>query len=379
MVFRQGVVLAVQPRQLDPLIHCLPQASGRELIAPARRQALVLHLEWKHDRRWTSLRHGLCIDAVIFTKQKTGDAGPLQVAPSSAGGTVLRLGRQRSARKGPPAELAVCCVAVVLGVLRCRVLHGDKHHGAPLLHLQERPAGHQPQRQPPGAPSKSLQAARRPGWPAMHRWPPSATHLRRPAARWCVPAFITHCAPRLQVSKPQPVVCMAKKGLHPEWHDEAKVFCNGEEVLVTSGTKGSYTGAQGAPQAGSPGRTAVRRRPLCGGPPSRAPPAAALRRVYVPCPPLITALAPPPPARSGYLVGQPPLLPGRRHHGGDRRGQREPLQAAVRGAGQPGGGGDCQLQGGRCQEAVSRLVAGAAAARAAAVPRLDCLSASSVV
>ena len=36
---------------------------------------------------------------------------------------------------------------------------------------------------------------------------------------------------------------MAKKGIHPEWHAEAKVICNGEEVLTTSGTQGSYTGA----------------------------------------------------------------------------------------------------------------------------------------
>ena len=36
---------------------------------------------------------------------------------------------------------------------------------------------------------------------------------------------------------------MAKKGIHPEWHSEAKVMCNGEEVLVTSGTQDSYTGA----------------------------------------------------------------------------------------------------------------------------------------
>lgn len=39
------------------------------------------------------------------------------------------------------------------------------------------------------------------------------------------------------------VAAMAKKGLHPEWHSEAKVICNGEEVLTTSGTQGSYTGA----------------------------------------------------------------------------------------------------------------------------------------
>jgi len=41
----------------------------------------------------------------------------------------------------------------------------------------------------------------------------------------------------------QQVVAMAKKGIHPEWHNEAKVICNGEEVLTTSGTRDSYTGA----------------------------------------------------------------------------------------------------------------------------------------
>lgn len=40
------------------------------------------------------------------------------------------------------------------------------------------------------------------------------------------------------------VAAMAKKGIHPEWHNEAKVICNGEEVLTTSGTQGSYTGEQ---------------------------------------------------------------------------------------------------------------------------------------
>lgn len=39
------------------------------------------------------------------------------------------------------------------------------------------------------------------------------------------------------------VAAMAKKGIHPEWHSDAKVICNGEEVLTTSGTQGSYTGA----------------------------------------------------------------------------------------------------------------------------------------
>lgn len=35
---------------------------------------------------------------------------------------------------------------------------------------------------------------------------------------------------------------MRKKDIHPEWFEESTVFCNGEEVLVTSGTKASYTG-----------------------------------------------------------------------------------------------------------------------------------------
>lgn len=33
---------------------------------------------------------------------------------------------------------------------------------------------------------------------------------------------------------------MRKKDIHPEWYEEARVTCNGEEVLVTSGTQPSY-------------------------------------------------------------------------------------------------------------------------------------------
>jgi len=44
-----------------------------------------------------------------------------------------------------------------------------------------------------------------------------------------------------QMPKCSAVVVMRKKDIHPEWHDEAKVMCNGEEVLVTSGTQASYT------------------------------------------------------------------------------------------------------------------------------------------
>lgn len=36
------------------------------------------------------------------------------------------------------------------------------------------------------------------------------------------------------------VVTMRKKGIHPEWYEESKVVCNGEEVLVTSGTQPDY-------------------------------------------------------------------------------------------------------------------------------------------
>ena len=55
-----------------------------------------------------------------------------------------------------------------------------------------------------------------------------------------------HClSPLPQVNRGAAVVTMAKKDLHPVWHSEAKVVCNGEEVLTTSGTKNSYTGAWG--------------------------------------------------------------------------------------------------------------------------------------
>lgn len=54
---------------------------------------------------------------------------------------------------------------------------------------------------------------------------------------------LTPCLLLPQMARSRPVVTMmAKPGLHPQWHTEAKVLCNGEEVLVTSGTKPSYTG-----------------------------------------------------------------------------------------------------------------------------------------
>lgn len=30
---------------------------------------------------------------------------------------------------------------------------------------------------------------------------------------------------------------MPKKGIHPQWHSEAKVICNGEEVLTVGSTQ----------------------------------------------------------------------------------------------------------------------------------------------
>ncbi|KAL6781884.1 50S ribosomal protein L31, chloroplastic [Auxenochlorella protothecoides] len=48
-----------------------------------------------------------------------------------------------------------------------------------------------------------------------------------------------HTAPRGRCV-PSHVAC-AKKNIHPEWFEESRVICNGEEVLVTSGTKPNYT------------------------------------------------------------------------------------------------------------------------------------------
>jgi large subunit ribosomal protein L31 len=33
---------------------------------------------------------------------------------------------------------------------------------------------------------------------------------------------------------------MRKRDIHPEWYDEAKVFCNGVEVMTVGGTKQQY-------------------------------------------------------------------------------------------------------------------------------------------
>ena len=56
----------------------------------------------------------------------------------------------------------------------------------------------------------------------------------RPNAKRCAafrrPADVRARSPR----------CAAKKDIHPEWHDESKVICNGEEVFTVSGTKKEY-------------------------------------------------------------------------------------------------------------------------------------------
>ena len=127
---------------------------------------------------------------------------------------------------------------------------------------------------------------------------------------------------------------MAKKGLHPEWHSDAKVICNGEEVLTTSGTQGSYTGAlngcwllpiAAVPAAAAAGDAhagaACWRRLDCHKPVALALgwPAHATAHNQPACGPSPPALLTPGVVAccSGYLERQPPLLPGQHLHGGD--------------------------------------------------------------
>ena len=72
-----------------------------------------------------------------------------------------------------------------------------------------------------------------------------------------------HCA---QVNRGEAAVVMRKKGLHPQWFPEAKVLCNGEEVLVTSGTQASYTGERAGPRGRASMRPDGRGRERCGQP-----------------------------------------------------------------------------------------------------------------
>ncbi|XP_039122634.1 50S ribosomal protein L31, chloroplastic [Dioscorea cayenensis subsp. rotundata] len=47
---------------------------------------------------------------------------------------------------------------------------------------------------------------------------------------------------RMEV-KPKSVMveCRKKGGIHPEFHEDAKVYCNGELVMTTGGTQKEYT------------------------------------------------------------------------------------------------------------------------------------------
>lgn len=61
----------------------------------------------------------------------------------------------------------------------------------------------------------------------------TAAVSRRAAAGAFQPAS-SRAAPRPSVA------CNMKKGIHPEWYPEAKVVCNGQEVMTVGGTKPSY-------------------------------------------------------------------------------------------------------------------------------------------
>merc|ERR1711933_394278 len=45
---------------------------------------------------------------------------------------------------------------------------------------------------------------------------------------------------RKGLKAPRSLRCSAKKDIHPEFHSEAKVICNGEEVFTVAGTKKEY-------------------------------------------------------------------------------------------------------------------------------------------
>ncbi|KAF3553272.1 hypothetical protein F2Q69_00010510 [Brassica cretica] len=66
---------------------------------------------------------------------------------------------------------------------------------------------------------------------------------------------INPCAPSLVIKKPVKAVSIGanrgskpavvqvtcrKKDMHPEFHEDAKVYCNGELVMTTGGTKKEY-------------------------------------------------------------------------------------------------------------------------------------------
>ncbi|QDZ21308.1 ribosomal protein L31 [Chloropicon primus] len=50
----------------------------------------------------------------------------------------------------------------------------------------------------------------------------------------------TSRTPKWGAKRPRSIRCPAKKDLHPEFHNDSKVICNGEEVFSVSGTKKEY-------------------------------------------------------------------------------------------------------------------------------------------
>lgn len=73
--------------------------------------------------------------------------------------------------------------------------------------------------------------------------PSSAMTLSLSTSFLSIPAAARTTARTLRSVVPsQGMRCsMRKKGLHPEIYEDAKVYCNGELVLVTGGTKPEYT------------------------------------------------------------------------------------------------------------------------------------------
>ena len=63
---------------------------------------------------------------------------------------------------------------------------------------------------------------------------------------WCIHVFVSLC----HVSHSQPasalqrrdVATAARKGIHPTWHEQAPVICEGKKVRVVSGTLPEYKG-----------------------------------------------------------------------------------------------------------------------------------------
>lgn len=94
---------------------------------------------------------------------------------------------------------------------------------------------------------------------AAQRWDKPLTPMLHPARQWsqgvaAMSATMRACGSRVTAFKGAQLAVraaplsargvssatMMKKGIHPDYHTEAKVMCNGVEVMVTSGTKPVY-------------------------------------------------------------------------------------------------------------------------------------------